>query len=1092
MSEDRKGSGGSDLAALKQELVSKLNIRSFYESRMLNNETLKFKSDGWSEHVHCPIHNDSGKPNLSVNEHSGGFKCFSCGKAGSVFDFWCWTNGQDPKVGFQDALLEIAKSVGVDIDAPRDIASKPIGSKTSQPKHFAPNVNKAAATDAERPPLPKADCEKFNKALNADHYKYLRFHRGFMDGTLKKYLIGWNSELKYKDKEGNWQSGKFTLPIPGKDGLIRNIRVHSPDAPSDYKMINTKGYGSPPRLFPLDELIRLDPKNLIYCEGEWDAILLNQYLEEAGILGLYLAVTNTAGCNTFEWEWLEYFSGRNIIFVFDVDSPGKTWAVTIASQYLLPSLSSGKIPSIKIISLPLDGSKQYKDVTDYFVKVGGKVEDLLKIIEATPEIKAGGVNNEDATIDAIQVSSFVECIKNREFIDRRVTVPLTISGQSTKIYHATRSMRVSGCPALKEDACCSAGVGLQIIPYGDTIFIESCMANRKAITSALQNIACTKGKPCTIEEVEKVVMEEYFGHQVIKRLTATENEDGRMVNSQELVTTSVYVLQPEDHIDVGPHDYIATGYVRSHPATRQATLFVEHLEEMEEDWRKFKVDDKSVRHLKLIQSFPNVKAILDELTTGVTQIYEANDILLTVLLTYLSPLWFPFNGKPLRGWINACILGDSGTGKSATYMRISDWLELGDLFSALSGTRTGLLYSIKQRGNEWYVQVGRYVLASGKIIAVDEAQEIPAEEIKTMAKGMDEGWLEVSRVASGGYQTQTRALFLMNPKGNKKISSYPYGCMAIAECFDPMFIRRLDICIFSSGKDDIRFYNKEFNHEEAKSLSITPEAFKSLVYWAWTRSVNDIDWTQEATKACLDKTVELAEVFGQTDDVPLVSPQDFRNNLARLSTAFAILSGSFTMDFSGVIVMPEHVEKMAKFVETVYSSTACNLKQHSKNSGKKKMLKDFDMIVETFEKLIDQAKCNPDKRWSDGQHFLQLIIMLQQQQKIRMRDLQQQLGVGIQWIQKHVAILQMYNLLEIVRGIYCTTHKFNKFMIRWQENDGIEEMIESVSEKLGKMAMIDPIPANEYGGYGQFGRDEVFDDYQDPLMGGTGGSYGQP
>jgi predicted transcriptional regulator len=1065
-SEPKPGAG--QIAALKAAIVAALDVRAFYE-QYLNGEKLKFKSDGWSEHVHCviPPHLDQGKKNLSINVNSGGFKCFACGKAGSIFDFLCSMKGLDWKAGFQEALIELANKAGIQIEqwrkTPESTAAAPVDStgKTDAPA-YVPIVNKADAVDASRPPIAMSVVKKFQEALEPLHYKYLRFHRGYTDATIKKYMIGWDKKRKYKDKQGNWKEGKLVVPILCKEKKCRNLRVYAQDAPPDYKMINTKPYGSPPRLFPLPEIIENNPENLIYCEGEWDCMLLNQKLEEAGLYPSWMACTNTAGCNTFEPEWMEYFYGRNVIFLFDVDPAGKMWSASIATKHFVGPLSSGKIKSLKIVALPLEGTKDSNDVTDYFVKTGQKTEDLFRIIENTPQTVIGSLKNADgtislgsldATVESIDVDSFVTAIKDRKYIDQRIRVPLTIGGQSTKLYHATRSMRVVKCPNMAQDNCCASGAGLQIIPYGDPIFIESCMASRRVIDAALQNAACTMGKQCTVEEVEKVVMEEYFAHQLVKRWTVKESEDGRMVNSQELITVPVYILQPEKRIDIGPHDYMATGFIRSHPSTRQATMFIEHLEPLEEDWSKFEVNDETIPHLKAIQSYKNVKELLTEITTGVTQIYESDDILLTVLLTYLSPLRFNFNGSIMRGWINACILGDSGTGKSKTYMRISNWIELGDLFSALSGTRTGFLYSLKQKGTEWYVQTGRYVMANGKIIACDETQEMERPELKKMAISMDEGWLEVNQVASGGYSTQVRLLFIMNPPFGMKISDFPYGCQSLEKCFDPMFIRRLDIAVFTTGKEDYEFYNKEFDEKIAASIKLKPENLRTLIYWAWTRTANDITWTQEATKECLTQAIAMAHIYGAADDIPLVNPQDFRNNLARVSTALAILAGSFTEDYTGVVVKPGHVKVMAKFLDSLYSSRACNLRQHSKNSSKKKTLRDFDGVLETINKTIEHAKRQPDERWAKGQHFQQMLLLMQNQQYIRKRDLAEQLGVTVGWVQKSISILSMHSLVETHKGGYKITRKFNLFLQKWQEDPEVEKMLDQVQEQVGKLAM---------------------------------------
>jgi hypothetical protein len=91
-------------------------------------------------------------------------------------------------------------------------------------------------------------------------------------------------------------------------------------------------------------------------------------------------------------------------------------------------------------------------------------------------------------------------------------------------------------------------------------------------------------------------MEEYFAHQVVQRWRSEEDDEGRMQNAQELVQTSVYVLQPPVNMKIEPQNYLATGYIRTHPKTSVATFFIEQMVPMEEGWQNFKADDPENQH----------------------------------------------------------------------------------------------------------------------------------------------------------------------------------------------------------------------------------------------------------------------------------------------------------------------------------------------------------------------------------------------------------------------------------------------------------------------------------------------------------------
>lgn len=1083
----------AELVALKADIVQRLDLVRFYKT-YLGKDPPRAKPDGWTELTHCCIHHDTGKPNLSVNLVTGGFKCFACGKAGSVFDFWCYMHGLEPKVAFQDSVVALANEAGIDIGEDRPVPALLEGTITPTPKAFVPQARRAEAVDQRMPPLAKELIKIYQDQLQPDHYRYLTFQRGLKDPTIKRYQLGWNKDLKYKNRDGQYKLGKFAIPILNKDKELRNIRVYAEDGMSDQKIMNTKPYGSPSRIFPLHELLERKAAGkltrVLVLEGEFDTMLLNQHLAEHAIGQNWLAITNTAGCNTWEADWTEHLFGIDVTFMFDVDPPGKQWSQTIASQKLMLAVSSGNIRSVQITHLPLPGTKDNKDITDFFIKNNGTLETIIQLISDTPCLQEGGVNKQELVAECLEVENFVHCVMNREYIDQRVRVPLTISGQTTQLYHATRKLRVVDCPAMKEDQCCNQGE--VIIPYGHESFIEACMSNRKYVTETLKGLACIKGKACKIEETEKVVCQEYYAHQRIKRLTVHENDEGRMVNSQELVNIPIYVLQPEQSKEIGPQDYIATGYVRSHPGTRRACLFVETLDPIAEDWKTFEVTPRSQEHLRIIQSM-KPKEILDELSAGVTHVYKADWIMLAILLTYLSPRYFVFNGLLMRGWINACIIGDSGTGKTRTYASFADWVEVGDIFSMLTGSRTGLLYACKQKGVEWYIQIGRYVMASGKIIGVDETQEADPDEIKKLGKAMDEGWLDVAQVASGGYKTQVRALFLMNPKYNKKISDYSYGCQALIDCFHPMFIRRLDIAVFATGQEEVAFYNQKQQSEAIAKMKLNPDMMRSLIFWAWTRTQDEIVWSEAATDTCLHKAIEMSEVYGQADDVPLVNPQDFRNNLARLSTAFAILNGGFSEDYTTVNIQPEHVEKMAHFLDLIYSSTACNLKQHAKNSARRKTLQkcgdldEYDQIEKAVMNQITTSRSSPESRIRENDFFLQIIWLLQQQSQIRLQDIAQQVGCNLRLVQRNMAILLSHDLVEFKHSTYKTTRKFNLFMHRWQVStvtlDGktvtVEQLLEETRLKIGQGHLHNPhsqySEENYYGSeYAEYGTGDPF------------------
>lgn len=1084
----KPSSDKAQISDLKQAILTKIDFRGYYGKHLRAGDAFTSQgSDGWSNRVKCPVHEDRTDPNFFANLTNGSFKCHACGAHGSVFDFWLIMNGYSvsDKRNFRLALEGLATEVGINIatfqrtfnnaikkDAgtlPPEAQQLTKAAEAKQPRH-----SKADSLDKTNGPIVMQVVHDLAANLRRDHFIYLNQRRGLKKKTIDDWHIGFDPTAAWKNPDSNkWERGRYTIPVFNKVGDCRNIRLYAPGTDPAYKMLNyvtgkdtaeERKYGQPPRLLNLHRLVKGNFDNVIITEGEWDCILLNQMLEDAGLSTTWIAVTGTHGANTFEPEWIEFFYGKTVFFLFDCDEAGKNASLDHVNKHFLPGISTGKFAGIKLVELPLDGSKEMKDVSDYFLKGEYTCDSLIKLCLDTPDVIVGGLCSDEGTNAPVAVPDFIAAIKDRRYIDQRITVPISISGTTSKVYHAIRSYAVTRCPLMekKDQECCSTFNTERTLAYGHPLFIEACMERESNILRSLGFIACQKGEKCSISPITKVVMEEYFAHQVVTRWKSEEDDEGRMQNAQELVQTSVYILQPETNIPIQPQNYMATGFVRTHPRTSIATLFVEKMVPMEEDWKKFTMESpENQMMLKTLRDDFTIEEILADIRNGVTRIYEMDEILLAVLLAYLTPLWIHFNGNLIRGWANIAVIGDTGTGKSATYNRFSSWIEVGDLFSAMTGTRTGLLYSLKQKSDEWYVQIGRYVQACGRILAVDETQRLEADDIAKMALAMDEGYLSVEQVASGGYHTETRLFLLMNPKNffgdAATISDFTFGCDALAMCFIPMFIRRLDLALFTAGQEEYELYNKAFDKNKAQKIRLTSRMMRTLVYWAWTRRADQVKWEPESTELCLNLATALSKDFSGVDQVPLVNPQDFRLKLARLATSFAVLSRSFTPDLEGLIVKPEHVQTVANFIDRIYSMPACNLKQRAKQARAKTSTADFELIQKAFESVIISSETSPDTHRRQGDYFVRMLLFLHTMSVFRKHQLAEQLNVNPNWISKRITILQGYNLVDVGKqGGYKTTRKFNLFMQQWMQNPVIDKLFSEVQERAGREALQRP------------------------------------
>jgi hypothetical protein len=124
----------------------------------------------------------------------------------------------------------------------------------------------------------------------------------------------------------------------------------------------TRALSGPSWLYPLWALA-VDPRLIIVCEGEFDALLLNQH-------GL-AALTSTAGTN-WRPEWNHWLQGRRVAVLYDAGS------IELARRRAA-EFRSGGAREAWAVEWPRYFAEG-EDVGDWFVKYGGSAEELWELI----------------------------------------------------------------------------------------------------------------------------------------------------------------------------------------------------------------------------------------------------------------------------------------------------------------------------------------------------------------------------------------------------------------------------------------------------------------------------------------------------------------------------------------------------------------------------------------------------------------------------------------------------------------------------------------------------------------------------------------
>ena len=293
-------------------------------------------------------HNDRNF-SLGLDTNRNRYKCFACGKQGSIIDLYKEVRGLE----LNQAIKELADMTGISSETADTTPCQSVKVKET-----------ASATE------PNTDvygelCEPLDKEC----MDYLTGQtRGLTEDTIKRFSISMIGDYQLSDKrlkdkfkfeelknagvfsdKGNLLFYGFKLLIPfkknGKIVFLQSRRM-------DNEQPKYRHISRPVPIFNTDTLTEMNKGDKVYiCEGVFDAMILEQ--------NGYRAVA-ILGVNNFKDESIELFKGLDVVLCLDNDSAGLGATNKIAEMFLL----QGQI--VKTKQFP-DG---IKDVTDYFTNNG--------------------------------------------------------------------------------------------------------------------------------------------------------------------------------------------------------------------------------------------------------------------------------------------------------------------------------------------------------------------------------------------------------------------------------------------------------------------------------------------------------------------------------------------------------------------------------------------------------------------------------------------------------------------------------------------------------------------------------------------------
>lgn len=1004
---------------LIDQIKSRLPLQSFLESQY----GLEFTG----KQALCPFHSrKSNTPSLTVYDDRK-YYCFSCRCHGDVLTFVT----EYEKIDFQAALEKLAAIAGIEIPK-----------KTGVTKGSVERILSLAVDFYH---------ENFLKNENKHLLKSFVAETGLSDETIRQQKIGLATEptllfefLKSKEIQARnmiasslivrTRTGMtdyftyrtiFPLFRNGKPWFItaRRIKGETPtDLPWEqgkYKHIKTSSLLSLNQ-FINEDILEATPE-LIITEGVTDTLMAIQMgLPAIGVLG----------ASAFKESWGKKLEGKTVYICFDADDAGREGAKRTQSF----------LKGSKLIRLSEEGT----DLSDFF-NGGGTVDVFRKLMKtALPDELP------------IELHHLLD-IEDPKYDSKLVSVDVVVLGMNSNSFHATKKYRAtcnsfSQCKIADCPLKVNEGVETFTLERDSREYINSIQSTDLMVVGSLRAKTCILGKKIKIEVIEKETMQEIFAIPKVRRFRPVED---KVTKETRLVDTENREYKEKKLFYIGYNAatsmyYRAVGYVKTHPRTQAITLLVNQLLPLNDDYQQFELDDDAKKRMKTVrdlvndptsfpfnESFASMKRYLNDVTLKVTKVYQRDDMLFGMLLIYHSVLSFNFNNEYVhRGYCELIVVGDSGQAKTHMFNKLADFIGVGDMVSGLSSSRTGISYSLIQDSSSgWTIKWGLLPLNTRKLLAIDEAGTIDKQDLRQMSMARSEGYLKVDRIANGEAECRTRTIFLTNPRGDKILDEWMYGCESLKELFEAPDIRRFDFALFLSASDvDRALVNRLNELKQTSEQLVTADVLRTSVFWAWTRKPEQVIIDAAVTQTILDASNKLADKFGMATNVPIANPSDLRLKIARLSVAYAALRCSTDETLENVVVTEGCVQTIVEFLDRIYSHQNCSLDKYAEVQKHLNLLTEEEYF-QIKQGILEQIK---NEGMKDRSSTLELLKTFMIHNRIKGIDLAEQIDVEREYLTEKIRFFRRFNLLDSDNHGYFKKPKFVKFLRRVLEDKDFE------------------------------------------------------
>lgn len=886
------------------------SIVDYVKNHVDPNTYYKSKFPQWDGHhnsnVECPFldkheKGTDNRPSFSLNiNQKGGCFCHSCGtKVGNIIHFHKLTTEEkdvDDEKAASHIYNEFVRPV---ICSPEEV------SKVLQP---------------------------FDTALKGSPKKFVSLQKEVQISaeTAKRFDLGWDAK-----------ANRVTIPIFDSFNQLVNVRYYRlPSMRQDDKypkILNEEGFGTPPAMFPIPQLFTLcrskhKPPIIFWMTGERDTLKA----WDDGIASFCY----TAGEQVLDEAWADAIKGLKtpIGIVQPNEKAGKEGAIKRHKF-----LSDNKIPCF-IIDLDGEDIKDYSD----FRREGGTVQEFLeyaheKVNETpspapTPITKNGTKKDKPSPKEKIPIPKYVPSPPGGEYhtIPRIVDPTTTENKGEFPVSDIGHNPELLNCP-IKVRAIVS---GRHERTYSVPWIIEMGGARYK-IPVSREILQLVRQNDDEILKLMNYWLNTKAKIKIEKYITVMEVEIIPMIQPG---VDSIYVNQRcyffGSNLECNK-PYMMTIVPTTDMKTQETIGLILDIEHVSNILDSYKFDAESYELLSSEFHAPedtsileNLRSLAHSISVNHTGISHRDDLHLAALLTWISPLQFdfPFEGVQ-RGWLNTLVLGDTETGKSQVCRKLTQLFQCGAFINSESCSYVGLVGgAVKSSSGMFILRWGKIPLYNRQLVVMEELSGLSTTEISHMSDIRSSGVARYDKAGlTGETSAKTRLICLSNVRGEgKSLSDYNTGVQAaqglVGHNED---LARFDLMLTAIDDEvDAKIINRDRSTEEKQTFSpVELKAFKELVMFAWSLKVDQINFSMDAYKMCLEETLRMCKIYHAS--LPIFKAGSGRLKLARLAVAIACLQFAWSEEKQQLLVGPAHVQAAAQLLEHFYKKPSLGYARYS-------------------------------------------------------------------------------------------------------------------------------------------------------------------